>query len=303
MDTLDGMKTFVAAVEAGSFTEAADRLSISKKLVSKYVGQLEEQLEVRLMHRTTRRLSLTSEGRRFYESVTRILDEIDDLKSGLRNDAVALSGLLRISAPSTFGEMYVQPLLCAFNRLHPSVTFDLRLTDRYVDLTEAGFDLAIRIGDLENSSLIARKLAQTELWAVASPPYLKRRGTPEKPADLLDHDCIHDTNMRSGNRWVFSQGDQLQTVNVTGNFKVNSARFTRDLALGGEGIALCPDYVVARNVTEGGLVRILCGAKCMRKDIHAVFQNAKYMPVRVRAFIEFLSTELPTISDWQGADR
>ena len=299
MDTLDGMKTFVAVAEAGSFTAAADRLVISKKLVSKYVGQLEQQLGVRLIYRTTRRLSLTHEGQRYYDDVTRILDEIDALESDLKNESAALAGVLRISAASTFGEIYILPLLRKFSRLHPKVTFDLRLSDDYIDITEGGFDLAIRIGELENSSLIARKLAVTTLWVVASQAYIDTHGAPETPKDLVKHDCIRDTNIRGGDNWVFVRDQLPQTVAVAGRFKVNSARSARDLALAGEGIALCPDYIVARDVTEGTMKQLLCGSDRPPIPIQAVFPNAKYIPVRVRAFIDFLSEEFSQMADWQ----
>ncbi|MGJ8527915.1 LysR family transcriptional regulator [Maritalea sp.] len=299
MDTLDGMKTFVAVVEAGSFTNAADRLSISKKLVSKYIAQLEDHLGLRLLHRTTRRISVTSEGQRYYDQVLRILDEIDDLNTSLRDDTANLLGLLRISAPSTFGELYLQPLLCAFHNHHPDISFDLKLSDSYVSLTEGGFDLAIRIGELETSSLIARKLGATELWTVASPRYLEENGTPKIPDDLINYDCIRDTNMRSGDNWVFTHGTQSYSIPVKGSFKVNSARSSRDLAVGAQGIALCPDYVVSRDIANGRLVRILCDASTQTKGIHAIFAAAKYMPSRVRTFIEFLTVEFSANPDWK----
>lgn len=297
MDKLDGMRTFVAVAEAGSFTASAERLSISKKLASKYVGQLEEELDVRLLYRTTRRLSLTSEGQSYYDNVTRILDEIDELESNLKYETVALAGTLRISAPSTFGEVYIQPLLRKFGQIHPNITFDLRLSDEYVGITEGGFDLAIRIGELENSSLIARKLAMTALWVVVSQDYVDRHGVPKTPDELVLHNCIRDTNIRGADIWVFSGQGQSKTVAVSGRFKVNSARSARDLALAGEGIALCPDYIVTRDIKEGALRRILCGTDSGHKPVQAVFPSAKYIPTRVRSLIDFLSIELPHTSD------
>lgn len=296
MDTLDGMRTFVAVAEAGSFTAAAERISISKKLASKYVGQLERHLDVRLMYRTTRQLSLTREGQRYYDNITRILDELDALETNLKQEAVALSGALRISAPSTYGEIYIQPLLQNFSQIHPKLIFDLQLSDEYIGITEGGFDLAIRIGDLENSSLVARKLTMTELWVVVSEDYIDKHEAPKTPDNLAEHDCICDTNMRVADHWIFSNGAQKQSIAVSGRFKVNSARSARNLALAGEGIALCPDYMVAQDVKKQTLKRILSNYNSGQKPVQAVFPSAKYTPTRVRTLIDFLVTELPNSS-------
>ncbi len=302
MDRIDGMKTFVAAAEAGSFTTAAERLSISKKLVSKYIGQLEDQLKVRLMHRTTRRISLTVEGQAYYERIARILDEIDALETDIHQGKSSLRGLVRLSAPATFGEMYVQPLLRDFGHRHPDMQFDLHLSDQFIGLTEGGFDLAIRIGAMESSNLIVRKLASTRLWVVAAPAYVATNGTPNVPADLVQHSCIIDANMRNADTWIFGAPSPSQAVVVSGRFKVNSGRAARDLAIAGEGLALCPDYIVAEAVRDGRLQHVLKDYRATEKPIQAVYPTVRYQSSRIRALIDFLSAELPKLTNFTEND-
>lgn len=300
MDTIDGMRTFAAAVECGSFTAAADRLCISKKLVSKYVGQLEDRLKIKLLHRTTRRLSLTEAGERYYAQCLEVLEAFDALEAGVKGGITGVSGELRISAPASFGALYVQPLLMEFQALHPGLSVSTRLSDRYVDLAEEGFDLAIRIGTLSDTSMIARRLARTELWAVAAPDYLDRAGAPEHPRDLTSHSCIKDTNLRSGTGWPFQVDGVSRKISVTGPFAVNSATASCDLALAGKGIALCPDYAVAGELAAGRLVRLLVDFPSHELDIHAVYLDARYMPPRVRAFIDHLTARFSSLRSWDS---
>ena len=298
MDTIDGMRTFVAAVETGSFTAAADRLGISKKLVSKYVGQLEDRLKTKLLYRTTRQLSLTELGERYYAQCLGVLERFDALEASLKGGETEVSGELRVSAPASFGELYVQPLLAEFQSDKPNLTVNTRLSDRYVDLAEEGFDLAIRIGTLSDTSMIARRLATTELWAVASPNYLDAFGRPAEPKDLAGHRCIRDTNLRSGAAWPFQIDGVSRKVSVSSVFSVNSATASRDLAISGKGMALCPDYAVAGALTDGRLERVLSDFPSLQLDIHAVYLDARYMPPRVRAFIDFLSKRFSVLQDW-----
>lgn len=298
MDVIDGMRTFAAAVETGSFTAAADRLGISKKLVSKYVGQLEDRLKIKLLHRTTRQLSLSEAGERYYARCLEVLDAFDALEASVKLDAGEVSGELRVSAPASFGELYMHPLLMEFQDSHPDLTVSTQFSDRYVDLAEDGFDLAVRIGTLSDTSMIARRLAETELWAVASPDYLDREGTPEDPRSLAKHDCIRDTNLRSGAGWPFQIEGVTRKVTVSGPFAVNSATASRDLAVAGKGIALCPDYAVARDLSDGRLIRVLAGYRSLQLDIHAIYLDARYMPPRVRAFIDFLTKRFSQFDRW-----
>ena len=298
MDKLDGMRTFVASVEAGSFTAAADRLGVSNKLVSKYVAELESRLGVRLLHRTTRRLGLTDAGRRYYGRCVEILEQVDDLESSLTEEAGTAQGRLRVAAPTTFGELHVAGMLRAFQKAHPRLTVDLRLNDRFVDLAEEGFDLAIRIGRLGDSNLVARKLATTALWAFAAPDYLDRAGRPEAPCDLRGHACLHDANLRSGTAWPFTVDGQSRNVAIEAGFMANSAQAIAALALEGEGIGLGPDYVVAPFVASGKLERVLPGYASLRLDIHAVFLEGRMMPAKVRLLLDDLVARFRRLEEW-----
>ena len=299
MDMITGMKTFVATVETGSFTAAADRIGISNKLASKYVAQLEDHLSVRLLHRTTRTLSLTEAGQRYYPRCFRLLEDLEALEGSVRAENSVLKGSLRIAAPTTFGELYIQPLIRKFRQNHPELAIDLRLSDRYIDLADEGFDLAIRIGELGDSGLIARKLAVTELWAVASQEYLLANPEPKAPQGLIAHQCIQDTNLRSGEAWPFLINGQMKKIVVNAGYLVNSAKAVRDLVVAGEGIGLCPDYVVAPDVASGKLSRILAGYPSLALDIHTVFLDARYMPAKTRRFLDFMAERFKTCSDWQ----
>lgn len=300
MDTIDGMRTFVASVEAGSFTAAAERLGLSKKLVSKYVGQLEDRLKTKLLYRTTRQLSLTEVGERYYARCLEVLERFDALEAGIKGGTAEISGELRVSAPASFGELYVQPLLIEFQAEHPGLSVNMQLSDRYVDLAEEGFDLAIRIGTLSYTSMIALRLARTELWVVAAPNYLDQAGRPFAPRDLRGHSCIRDTNLRSGAGWPFQIDGISRKVPVESTFAVNSATASRGLALAGKGMALCPDYAVAGDLASGRLERVLADYPSLQLDIHAVYLDARYMPPRVRAFIDFLTAKFSKLESWAG---
>lgn len=290
MDSFDGLRTFASVVEAGSFTAAADRLGMSKKLVSKYVAELEARLGVRLLQRTTRTLSLTSAGQRYYPRCVALLEEFEAMAADVRNAEIGLSGVLRVSAPVTFGELYIQDSLARFRDANPDLIIDLRLNDRYVDLAAEGFDLALRIGSLEDSGLVSRRLATTDLVAVAAPDYLAARGVPDEPTALTTHDCIRDSNFRAGQSWPFFINGQQQRLVVTGAFMVNSATAVRQLVLRGDGIGLCPDYAVAEDIAAGRLTRILTDFPSATLGVQAVFTDARRMPARTRAVLDHLVT-------------
>lgn len=292
MDLVDGIRVFVAAVESGSFSGAAARLGISPKLASKYMGELEEKLGTRLLQRTTRRLGMTAAGERLLTRAPDWLDQLDDMVGDLREASHGLSGTLRISAPVTFGEILVRPLLNRFRAPHPDLTIDLRLSDRFVDLAAEGVDVAIRIGRLDDSALIARKLGTGSLLLVAAPQYLDRNGRPESLSDLVSHACIRDTNMRGDGTWPLSLGETMHRIRVSGPFLVNSARVTRDLAVEGAGIALCPDYIVRHDLSSGRLEHVLPEARGPMLDIHAVLLAQRRLARRTRAFLDYSAAHL-----------
>lgn len=292
MDLVEGLRVFVAAVETGSFSGAAARVQLSPKLASKYMAELEARLGTRLLHRTTRRLGLTPAGEELMARLPDWLDQLDSMTGALREPGHGLSGSIRVSASVTHGELHIVPLLRRFKAPHPGLVIDLRLSDRYVDLAADGIDLAIRIGRLDSSALIARKLGQIGLLLVAAPAYLDRMGRPQGLADLGHHDCIRDTNMRGDGAWPLVEDGQLHRVPVSGHFLVNSARAARDLALAGEGIAFCPDYVVRDSLAEGVLEHVLPPVRGPQLDIHAVHLPQRQLARRTRALLDFLAANL-----------
>ncbi len=292
MDLIDGLRVLVAAVETGSFSGAAQRLGLSPKLASKYMAELEARLGTRLLHRTTRRLGLTAAGEQLMATLPGWLEQLDDMTGALREEQRGLSGTLRLSASVTHGELFLVPLLRRFRAAHPDLTIDLRLSDRYVDLAAEGIDLAIRIGKLEDSALVARKLGQIGLMLVAAPAYLDRVGRPQILADLARHDCIRDTNLRGDGAWPLLEAGRLHRVPVTGHVLVNSARAARDLAILGEGIAFCPDYVVQHSLAEGLLERVLPQVRGPQLDIHAVHLAQRRLARRTRTLLDYLAQNL-----------
>ncbi|WP_116133525.1 LysR family transcriptional regulator [Tropicimonas sp. IMCC34043] len=287
MDLIDGLRAFVATAQTGSFTAAADRLGVSNRLTSKYVAELEARLGARLLQRTTRRVGLTPAGERLLARAPAWLEDLDDLLGDVTENAQGFSGTLRVSAPVTFGEMRVTGLLTRFAAPHPDLTIDLRLSDAFVDLAAEGIDVAFRIGTLPDSALLARRLGGIRMLVVASPDYVADHGAPQVPADLADHICIYDTNRRGGRRWRFGEGSAAQEVAVSGHFMVNSARVARDLAVAGQGIICCPDFVLGADLAEGRLVPLLVDYPTPLFDISAVHLAGAVLPRKVRALIDF----------------
>lgn len=217
MDLLDGLKAFVATAQTGSFTDAADRLGVSNRLTSKYVAQLEERVGARLLQRTTRKVGLTPTGQTLLERAPALLDELEDLLSDVSGESKHISGLLRIAAPVTFGEIRINDLVSRFLCAHPELSIDLRLNDSHVDLAAEGFDLAFRIGEPDIATLKARKLGDIASVLVASPAYLAKHGTPTTPESLNEHICIVDTNRRGFQRWGFhKEGEEHLSTPAAG---------------------------------------------------------------------------------------
>lgn len=292
MDLIDGMRVFAAVADAGSFTLAAERLGISKKLASKYVGQLEDRLGVRLIHRTTRTLSLTDAGARYYAGCADLLERFSALEDALRDAETGLRGTLRVTAPMTFGELHVIPLTPHFHHMHPELKIDMHLNDRYVDLANEGFDVAVRIGNLEDSGLIAKRIGTTEIWTVASPAYLERCGTPREPAELSRHTCVRDTNFRGGRTMTFLRNGRRFTVPLDGRIAVNSGRAIRELICAGHGLGVCPDFAVSSDVESGRLVRLLTDCSPPQRTISAVYLNNRNLAPKIRAYVNFISSKL-----------
>lgn len=286
MDLVDGLKAFVATAQTGSFTQAAERLGISNRLTSKYVAELEARMGARLLQRTTRKVSLTPSGRDLLMRAPALLDELDDMLGAISEDSQGLSGLLRIAAPVTFGEIYFSGLLGRFAAEHPGVRIDLRLNDAHVDLATEGFDLAFRIGTPEASSLKVRTLGAIKSQLVASPEYLARNAVPRTPADLSSHACIVDTNRRNA-LWTFFDGAEEIRFTPSRQLMVNSARVARDWAINGYGIALCPEFILKQALAEGQLIPLLDRYDTRTHPICAVYLAGNVLPRKVRALIDF----------------
>ena len=292
MDRIDGLRAFVAVVDSGSFTRAGQRLGMSNKLVSKYVAALEAQQGVTLLHRTTRSLSLTPAGTRYLGAARRVLSAVEELDAEARAEEGALTGRLRVTAPVTFGEMFAAELTREFLAGHPALSIDLHLTDRYVDLAGEGFDLALRIGVLADSSLIARRIGMTESWVVGSPDYLARRGRPTHPDDLRDHENIRDSNASMPHRATFVIAGKAVGVALPGRITVNSAQAVRRLVLAGDGLALTPRFVVADDVRAGRLERLLADYAAPMLDIQALYLPQPFVPPRVGAYLDHMRARL-----------
>ncbi|PJC86461.1 LysR family transcriptional regulator [Vibrio sp. HA2012] len=287
MDIIDGLKAFVATAQTGSFTEAAERLGISNRLTSKYVAQLEKRIGTRLLQRTTRKVGLTPTGQELLSRASTLLDEFDDMLDTVSEESKGLTGLLRISAPVTFGEIYITRLLNRFSELHPGLSIDLRLTDSYVDLATDGFDLAFRIGLPDIATLKARKLGEITSFLVASPDYLVAKGTPATPEELSNHICIVDTNRRDYGKWIFFNEQNQLSFTPSRNFMVNSGKIARDWAIDGRGIALCPDFVLQEDINEGRLIQLLTNYNTPTHPVSAVYLSGHVMPRKVRTLIDF----------------
>ncbi len=298
MDIIVGMRTFVTVVEANSFTAAAERLDMSTALVSKYIGQLEQRLGSRLLNRTTRSLALTEIGKSYFERCGQLIDDFDELEAAVQNKSSVASGKLVVTAPVTFGEMYLASAIGDFLEQQPAITVDLRLTDRFVSLVDEGVDIAIRIAELEDSPLIARRLAPARLVICAAPSYLEKRGVPERPGDLIAHTCIIDSNFRNGVQWPFIIDGKHKTIKVSGPIAVNSAAAVRVMALKGSGIGLVPSYAVGEDIKQGRLVVVVEKYEIPSLGIYAVYAHNRYLATKVRAYIDFMATRFGPRPEW-----
>lgn len=288
MDKFREMHSFAAVVSAGSFVAAADALDTSKAAVSRHVADLEQRLGVRLLNRTTRKLSLTPDGQTFLNHCTEILAAIEEAESDLSSRSAEPSGLLRISVPVTFGILHLAPLWGAFLAMHPKITLDVALADRTVDLVEDGFDLAVRISSSPNPNLIGRKLASTRMVLCASPTYLERRGTPTRPEELAAHDIISYTYWSSRDEWVFDGPEGSVAVKTKPRIHANSGDTCRVAALQHQGIILQPSFLVEEDLRLGHLRELMPHWKSTELGIYALYSSRKQLPLKLRHLIDFL---------------
>jgi DNA-binding transcriptional LysR family regulator len=293
MDRFTRLAAFVRVVESGSFSTAAAKLGLSRAAASKYVRQLEEHLGVRLLNRTTRRLSLTEEGAAFFERATRILAELEAAEGEASAGAGEARGTLRLSAPVSFGRRHLGPAIAEFLRRHPHVQIALTLEDRFVDLVEDGFDAAIRIGRLADSSLVSRRLCSTRLVLAAAPSYWRRKGKPATPQALPLEDCFVYTLQAAGRSWrLIDFAGREAMLQARGALVANNGDVLRAAALAGAGIVLLPDFIVGEDVATGRLETALPGWRGIDLGIQAVWPSGRHVPTRLRLFLDFLAQEL-----------
>ena len=292
---LDAVRIFTEVAERESFSGAARTLGLSKSAVSKQVGRLEEDLGARLLNRTTRRVSLTEAGLAFYRGGLEALAAAEAARGAVTRLSEAPRGRLKITAPVSFSIKHLGPLLAGFLRRYPEVALDLELNDRRVDLVEEGFDLAIRIGVLDDSSLIARKLAPSPLLLCAAPAYLKRHGAPAEPKDLAAHDCLIYSYRSSPEQWRFQGPGGARSVKVSGRLETNNGDLLRSAALDGAGIALLPSFIVGADVETGALRRLLSEWDCPSQSaVHALYPSSRQLSPKVRVCIDYLAERLAT---------
>jgi DNA-binding transcriptional LysR family regulator len=292
MDTLDGIKTVVAVVETGSFTAASERLGMSKALVSKYVGEVEDSLGVRLLNRSTRRLALTEAGRRYYDQALPLLEEFTEMVDSVTGEQSSPRGLLRISVPVTFGEMSLAPLIPKFLQQYPDIGVDLQLSDKKIDMLEEGIDVVIRIGGVDDSSLIAKQIQTLPLALCASPDYIRLKGLPDSPKELVQHDCIIDSNFRIGKHWpIICPKNVTTSVEVSSRVMANSPRAVKGIALAGGGIGMIPRFIVQDALDDGRLEEVLPGYHTLEFGLFAIYPHRRYLSRKVRCFIDFLVLE------------
>lgn len=289
MDRFLEMQTFTAVVDAGSFVGAAEALGLSKAAVSRHVVELENRLGIRLLHRTTRRVSLTPEGQAFFARSRDLLAELDDAEAEVTAQRETVSGVVRINVPFTFGILHLAPLWGRFRAQHPQVILDVTLADRLVDLVEEGYDLAIRIAALESSSLVSRRLASTRMTLCASPRYLLRHGTPQHPDELLAHQVIAYSHFATRDEWHFTGPQGPLSVRTRPWMRTNNGETCRAVALAHQGVILQPSFLVGPDLAAGTLVELMPEYRSTELGIYAVYPTRKHLSAKVRVLIDFLA--------------
>lgn len=298
MNPFEDMRIFCQVMESGSFTAASEKLGLSKQFVSRRLMQLEERLGVRLLNRSTRRLDVTPLGKSYYESSLRLLSEVEQVEQGIAGQNNEPRGTIRVSAPLSFAIAHLGCLVPLFLQRYKDVSIEVDLSDRPVDLISEGYDLVLRIGTLEDSSLVARRIASIERVYCASPVYLAERGHPTSPEDLHDHDCLPYGHSRQV-QWRFDGPGKPTQINVTGRMRVNNGDLLRDAAIAGLGITYLPTFIVGAALRSGSLVRVLDDLRPASLTLSAVYPQHRQTSRPVQAFIEFLKERLAdSIETW-----
>jgi DNA-binding transcriptional LysR family regulator len=297
MDRLAAMQTFVRVAEAGSFTAVADQMAVARSAVTRQIAALEGHLGVKLMARSTRRLSLTSEGATYLEQCREILDRIDAAEGDLAGEGQTLRGIIRTTVPLAFGLLHLTPLILEFAQAHPGIHIDVDFNDRRVNLIEDGMDLGLRITEHLPETTVARRLAVCRFVVVASPDYLRRHGEPRHPDELARHTCFA-YSLASRGSWAFQVDGKIRHVDIHGQLTANNGSVLLEAARRGMGITYQPTFIAADAIRDGSLVPILGSFATPRLDMCAVFPGNRFVPQRVRAFVDFLASRLGPEPYW-----
>ena len=295
MDRFQAITAFARVVEAGSFARAAERMGVSVSSVSRQVAELEAHLDVRLLNRTTRRLSLTESGQAFFDRCVQLLADLEEAEVAVTSASIVPRGTLRLTCSATFGSRHLAPAIAAFASRHPQMRFDVELSERVVDLVEEGFDLAVRIGSTGSQNLVGRKLGTTRILCCASPSYLERHGEPRTPEELAKHACMSYEYLPNRNVWSFrdpSGGER--NVRIAGPAHANNGRFLEALAAEGAGVSREPDFIVGPDVRAGRLKPILVDFEPPPLPIYVVYPSRRHLSAKVRAFADFLVERFAT---------
>jgi DNA-binding transcriptional LysR family regulator len=292
METLKRMAIFSRVVEAGGFSAAARQIGLAKSAVSKHIMELERHIGVKLLNRTTRRLSLTEAGNLYYEACARLVTEATDATNKISGLSEQLTGSLRVSCPLALGNDYLVPVITAFADIYPDLKIELLVDDQVVNMVEEGIDVAIRIGWLADSTLIARKLTESPRLLCASPSYIEKYGTPKHPQDLVKHQWVVFTLLPTPYRQTLKKKGQQQTISVNGRFKTNNAVTLRSLLLAGNGIGVLSEFMVTEELRKGKLVHLLSDYDAGAAGVYAVYPNKHYQLSKVHLFITYLNKHL-----------
>lgn len=298
MDRIDAMRAFVSVVTEGSFSNAATTMQLSPQLVSKYVSKLEERLDVRLLNRTTRRVNLTEAGTQYFQHAQQVLLSIDEMESQLGGFQQKPKGTLRISAPVSFALKHMGKLVTDFQLHHPQVNIDLQLNDRKVDIIDEGFDVALRIGRLKSSSLIAKHIAPIRLILCGSPAYLQTHGTPNRPEDLKEHRYLHYSYMETNGKEETYPWLKAKSNERIGELHSNNGDVLVEAAIAGAGLALQPSFIASEAINSGKLIMVLPEFEAEPLGLYVVYAHRKLLPNKIRCFIDFIEGYYGTPPYW-----
>lgn len=297
MDKLLAIRTFHRVVETGSFTRAARELQLTQPQVSKTVASLERALGTKLLQRSTRQMALTDDGRLYSERSHALLAEFDDIDELVGQRRVAPAGRLKVGCPVGFGRLHLGHRMLRFLSRFPGIEVELAMADRFVDLIAEGIDVSVRIGEIRDSGLIARRLGSSCRLVVGAPSYFDRFGEPATPADLVNHNCLVYTELSSGNEWVFQQAGMVRKVRVSGNFSANNSEVLREAILAGTGIGVAPNWLFGSEFARGEVRAVLQTCSPPPLPIHVVYPSRRLQSAKVRAFVDFMAEEFECSAD------